>query len=208
MRDVSSRIWRDLRNRRHVDVYAVSFVAFALAVLSVVGDIVPEQIRWGAVLTGVGMLVLRIAVPEVSGNRIDQLLADRFSFDAVPITERLKNANEIWVYAPSAVNLLSAQNCELLRTGCLSRSSGSVRIVVLDATQDAAVRLAGHQLDDSLDYPVQDFAESLRITTGRLRTMSSWQTDGSFEYRSLDYNPGFSPGLFQDSCTESIGHVR
>lgn len=192
MREVLSKIWRDLKDRRHVDAYAISFIAFVIAVLSVIGDVVPEQVRWAAVLAGVGVLVLRSAFLEPSQRTIEQILTDRFAFDAKPITERLKNATEVWVYAPSAVNLLSTRNCDLLRTGCLSKADGSVRIVVLDPGNDTAIKLARHQLDDSLDYPIQEFSASLNSTIKLLKTMSSWQLNGSFNYRLLGYNPGFS----------------
>ena len=186
------RIWLDLKDRRHVDTYAVAFVAFCLAVLSVVGDIVPDQIRWAAILAGVGLIVLRDAVPVSNPTDINEVFQDRFAFDKKSLGERLKSATEVWIYAPSAVNLLTAQSCELLRTTCLATAEGSVRVVVLDPREEASVRLAAHQLDDSLDYPLQYFSESLLSTESRLRTMSSWNVNGDFEYRLLDYNPGFS----------------
>jgi hypothetical protein len=182
----------DLKNRRYVDVYSSAFVAFVLAVLSLVGDIVPDQLRWAALLAGVGLLVLRIAIPDVSRDVIDNFLNDRFVFDANPLTERLKNAREIWIFAPTAVNLLSAHNCEILRTGILDDPDGRIRIVVLDSANESAVKLAAHQLDDALDYPVQDFTTSLLTTTHLLSNIASWRIRGNFEYRLLDYNPGFS----------------
>lgn len=130
--------------------------------------------------------------PESPGSTIDYLLADRFAFDGNPLPDRLKNAKEIWIFAPSAVNLLSAHTCELLRTGPLSRPGGVIRVVVLDPTEKAAVQLATRQLDDSLDYPIQDFTASLQTTMNLLRAMASWHINSSFEYRLLDYNPGFS----------------
>jgi hypothetical protein len=186
------RIGRDLRNRRFVDAYALAFIAFALAVLSVVGDVVPDQVRWAAVLAGVGVLVLRSAIPESPTRNIDNVLEDRFAFDSKPIVDRLRGAKEVWIYAPSAVNLLTPQTCEVLRRGALSKGDGVVRVVVLDPTQQSTIELASHQLDDSLDYPIQDIRESLRATTRLLNAMTSWSVSGSFEYRLLAYNPGFS----------------
>lgn len=186
------RVGRDLKNRRYVDAYSIAFVTFMLAVLSLVPDIVPDQVRWAALLAGVGILVLRITIPDSSACTIDELLNDRFAFDNNPVADRLKNASEIWIFAPTAVNLLSAHNCELLRTGILSKPDGTVRVVVLDPANEAAVQLATRQLDDSLDYPVQDFRASLQTTTHLLGTMASWQVRGSLDYRLLDYNPGFS----------------
>jgi hypothetical protein len=185
------RISRDLKHRQFIDVYVISFVAFVLAGLSLVTDIVPEQVRWAALLAGMGVLVLRITIPQPPSS-LDNVLQDRFAFDATPISERIRNAKELWVFAPSAVNLLSSYNCEILRKGPLSRTEGVVRVVVLDSARETAVELAKRQLDDSLDYPVQDFAASLRTTLSLLRSMAAWQISGSFGYRVLDYNPGFS----------------
>jgi hypothetical protein len=186
------RVGRDLKNRRHVDAYSIAFVTLALAVLSLVPDIVPNQVRWAALLAGVGILVLRITIPDSAPGSVDQLLSDRFAFDGHPVADRLKGAAEVWVFAPSAVNFLSAHNCELLRTCVLNKSDGIVRVVVLNSADDAAVGLATRQLDDSLDYPKQDFSDCLHATTRLLGAMASWQVRGSFDYRLLGYNPGFS----------------
>ena len=186
------RIGDDLKNRKYVDAYSVAFVALVLAVLSLVPDVVPDPIRWAALLAGVGILVLRITIPDSLGSSFDDMLRNRFAFDGTPFSQRLENAKEVWVFAPAAINILSAHNCEILRGQLLGKPEGVVRIVVLDPDNSSAVQLAIRQLDDSLDYPVQDFRNSLLATVHQLRTMSSWPNHGSFEYRHLDYNPGFS----------------
>jgi hypothetical protein len=186
------RIAHDLRSRRFVDAYSAAFVAFVLAVLSLIGDIVPDQVRWAVLLAGVGLLVLRGTIPESSQHTIDDILHDRFAFDENPLPDVLKNAKEIWIFAPTAVNLLSVHNCELLRTGILKKAGGVVRVVVLDPTEEAAVQIATRQLDDALDYPVQNFGSSLQTTLRLLHAVASWNLIGTFEYRVLTYNPGFS----------------
>lgn len=192
MPPVRRRIAHDLRNRRFVDAYSAACVAFVLAVLSLIGDIVPDQIRWAALLAGVGFLVLRITLPESVGVSLDECFQDRFAFDANPLADRLQSAKEIWIYAPTGVNLLSAHNCELLRTGILNRPDGAVRVVVLDPTKEAAVQITTRQLDDSLDYPTQNFSSSLQATLHLLQAVASWNFMGTFAYRLLGYNPGFS----------------
>lgn len=192
MSDGWRRVGSDLKNRRHIDAYSIAFVTFALAVLSLVPDVVPEELRWAALLAGVGILVWRITIPKPQVNTFDDLLNNRFTFDREPLSERLKNTTEVYIFAPSAVNILSAHNCELLRTEVLSKPDGIVRVVVLDPTNESAVQLATRQLDDSLDYPVQDFLPCLQATIRQLRIMTSWNLRGSLSYRFLDYNPGFS----------------
>jgi hypothetical protein len=186
------RIGHDLKNRRYVDAYSIAFVAFMLAILSLVPDFVPDPLRWAALLAGVGTLVLRITVPESRTETMDELLNDRFAFDNTPFSERIRDAAEVWIFAPAAINILSVHNCELLRGKTLAKPDGILRVVVLDPANLSAIQLAVRQLDDSLDYPVQDFRDSLQATCRQLRAMSSWQVKGSFGYRFLDYNPGFS----------------
>jgi hypothetical protein len=186
------RVGRDLRDRRFIDVYSVAIVAFVLALVSLIGY-GSSQLRWSVVLAALGLLVLRISVPETAPDAsLDDLLRDRFAFDAVPLADRLRDAREVWIFAPSGVNLLTAHNCELLRGGPLSRAGGIVRVVVLDPSRDAAIDLATRQLDDSLDFPTQKFRASLEATIGKLEAITSWPVPGHFQYRLLAYNPGFS----------------
>lgn len=191
-RSVWRRIAKDLKNREYIDAYSIAFVSFGLAVLSLVPDLVPDPLKWAAVLGGVGVLVLRITIPDKNAGSFDQLLNDRFVFDKSPFAERIREASEVWVFAPTAINLLSAHNCELMRNKVLSKPDGMLRVVVLNPSDSQIVQLAVRQLDDSLDYPIQDFRDSLATTERQLRAMSSWKVRGSFNYRLLDYNPGFS----------------
>lgn len=186
------RIGRDLRRRRHLDAYVVAAIAFVFAVITVVSDSVPEQLRWSALLAGVGLLVYRITLPEANAGAADDLLNDRTAFDDNPFASRIESAREVWVFAPSAVNLLSANHCELLRRGVLSRPDGVVRVVILDPDEETAVQLATRQLDYSLDYPVQDFHTCLDTTMNQLQLMAAWPMSGSLQYGLLDRNPGFS----------------
>lgn len=165
----------------------------------------PDPLRWGVLLAGVALLVWRITIPEPVVGTVDDLLHNRFIFDKVPLTDRLNGASDVLIFAPSAVNILSAHNRELLRTGVLNKASGRVRVVVLNPANEQAVQLATLQLDDSLDYPMQEFRSSLEAATRQLATISSWHTLDSFEYRFLDYNPGFS--LVCIDPTKSSGQV-
>lgn len=186
------RILDDVKHRRHLDAYAVAVVAFTFMVLTLIDSVVSEQLRWAVLLAGVGLLVYRLTVPESPVSGLDDLLHDRTSFEDNRLPDRLRTAREVWIFGPSAVNVLSAHHCELLRRGPLARPGGTLRVVVLDPDEEIAMRLAVRQLDDALDYPVQDFRSSLRITLDQLRTMADWATAGDLQWRLLDYNPGFS----------------
>lgn len=192
MRDTIRRIGRDLRQFNNIDAYAGTLVVFAFAVLSVVGDILPDNARWAVLLAGLGILVFRVTLPGTCEGSPDDVLKDRTTFDDKPFSARLRDAYEVWVFAPTAINLLAPQNCDTIRTKILAKPDGVLRVVVLDPEQEAAVQLATRQLDDSLDQPSQLFRSSLMATIGQLQRMAGWHERGSFEYKVAAYNPGFS----------------
>lgn len=192
MQKALGRIVRDIKNRRQLEAYAVAAIALTLAILSIVEAAVPENLKWAALLVGVGLLVYQVTLPTAAGGRAEDILFDRSSFDAEPLSERVRGAREVWIFAPSAINVLSHRNCEALRKEVLADTRGVVRIVVLDPANETAIQLAIRQLDDSLDYPVQDFRQSLEATVRQLALMSAWPVAGTVDYRFLDYNPGFS----------------
>jgi hypothetical protein len=185
------RIGRDLRNGRYIDAYSAAIVSFVVAVLSVVTDIVPDDLRWAALLASVGILVWRRTIPNDAESNIDDLLNDRRAFEAKPLSDRLKDAREVCIFAPTGINVLSASS-DILRTGILNRPDGKIRVVVLNPSNEAAVQLAARQLDDSVEFQSQDVPATLRATVRLLKRMAAWKVHGSFEYRFLDYNPGFS----------------
>jgi len=191
MRRTIRRIGHDLKSRRHVEAYVVAALALFFAVVSLAGDIAPDGARWAVLLGGVGILVYRVTLPEGS-SAADDLLHDRTTFESVPFASRLEGAREVWIFAPSAVNLLSPQHCDALRSKVLCHSTGVLRIVVLDPTRAESLLLASRQLDDSVDYPVQTLEPSLNTTLRQLRLMSRWPISGNIQYRVLGYNPGFS----------------
>ena len=95
------RVGRDLRDRRFIDVYSVAIVAFVLALVSLIGY-GSSQLRWSVVLAALGLLVLRITIPEAAPEAsVDELLQDRFAFDSVPLADRLRDAREVWIFAPA-----------------------------------------------------------------------------------------------------------
>lgn len=192
MRNLAKRIGRDLRQLRNIDAYAGAVIVFTFAALSVAGDILPDNARWAVLLAGIGILVFRLTLPEHYEGSPDDVLKDRTAFEDRPFPARLRDASEVWVFAPSAINVLAPQNCDTIRTKVLAKPDGVVRVVVLDPDAEASVELATRQLDDSLDQPVQFFLSSLRATITRLQRMASWKERGSFEYKVAEYNPGFS----------------
>lgn len=112
------RISGDLKSRRHVDAYSVAFVTFVLAVLSLVPDVVPDPLRWAALLAGVGLLVWRTTIPESLTGTFDNLLSDRLAFDRQPLSERLKNATEVCILPRAQLT-----SCPPTTANCCGRES-------------------------------------------------------------------------------------
>ncbi|MFG1926609.1 hypothetical protein [Cryptosporangium sp. NPDC048952] len=192
MRGVARRVTADLTARRHLDAYVVSALALVFAIVTVVSDAISVDLRWAVALAGLGVLVYRTTAPKPDVT-IDELLQDRQGFEATPIAKRLRTAREVWLFAPTGINFLSEENLAALRTGALNRPDGSLRIVVLDPANEAAMNLAVRQLDDSITYPLQEFGACHQQVVRRLEAIArNWPKAGTFEYRYLDYNPGFS----------------
>ena len=194
------RILADIKARRHIEAYVVTLVVGSFAIVSMIADIVPQSLKWAALLSGVGLLVYRITLPD-ERDRGGDFLHDRSAFDSVPISVALANARDLRVFAPSAVNLLSPQTCETLRTGLLSRKGGSVRVVILDPREPEAVRIASRQLDDSVRFQVQRLFAALESMIERLEAMRRWKVAGTFAYRLFPYNPGFSLVIIDPETT-------
>ena len=186
MRQRLRQIGRDLRQRRSIDLYATTVVSFVLVALMVVGADLPESVRWSVLFAGLGFLLLRIAL---AAHREERLL-DRSAYDRNPINDDLRAATSVWIFAPVGSNFLTAERCDILRQGPLSRADGKVRVVVLE--QFDAADPVSEQLDALVDHPVQPAADSLRETRSRMAAMERWQVNGTFAYGEIPANPGFS----------------
>ncbi|MER6944782.1 hypothetical protein ABT294_12240 [Nonomuraea sp. NPDC000554] len=182
----------DLLARRNVEAYVVALVVICFAVVSIINDIVPDQLKWSALFAAVGLLVYRLTLPEQRRTSPGDLLRDRSAFDTLPATVLFANARDVRVFAPSAVNLLSPETCETLRTRVLRHKGGSVRIVTLDPEEPEAIRLASRQLDESVEHQLQSLPAALAITLERLAHIATWEMPGELNYRLFPYNPGFS----------------
>ena len=185
------RIGGNIRRRQFIEAYAVVAVSAVVAVLSLVGDLVGDDLRWAVVLGALGLMTYQITLPERAAD-VDDVLHSRAAFDDTTLISRLRSATEVWLYGPSLVNLLTADTAGHLRQTVLARPDGRVRAMVLDPDQPDAVELASRQLDHSTDYPTVDLGTALPGTVHRLRNMADWSVAGTFEHRFAPFNPGFS----------------
>jgi hypothetical protein len=90
------------------------------------------------------------------------------------------------------VNILGVENSLAIKDHILSQKDGELRVIVQNPNEKAAVDILIKQLDESIDYKLQDFPHAIQETLTRLRNIKQWNVAGTFEYRLLDYCPGFS----------------
>jgi hypothetical protein len=186
-----SRVFADLKARRNLDSYVISAAALVAAVLGLLNDIVPPQFQMTILLAGVALLVLNLSAPEEGGaGRLDDYLNDRANLG--PFRERIQAAHKLWIYAPSAANILRTENADAIRKGILAHPDGEFRIIIQDPAASEAVQILIKQLDESLDFQIQSLPDEIQKTIKQLRLMRSWTTTGKFDYRLLEYGPGFS----------------
>jgi hypothetical protein len=184
------RIVSDLRARRNIEDYVVSAIAIVFAVLTVAGDLVSDSLKMAAILSALGLLVFHLTVPEQAALSLDEILNDRSHFP--PLPERIKGARKLWIYGPSAVNVLSQENTLAIKNEILSHADGEFRVIIQDPDAKEAVNILIQQLDKPLDFQLQELPAAIQITLSILHKLAGWKVSGTFEYRLLPFNPGFS----------------
>jgi hypothetical protein len=176
---------------RHVETYVVAGAAIVFAVLTAFGDRVSDELKMAALLAGVGLLVYNITVPKGEAfARLDDFLDDRSDF--IPLKTRLEKAQSMWIYAPSAANILSADNTKTIQQTILSRPGGEFRVIIQDPDKTEEIAELKAQLDDRITFQIQDLPTEIQRTLDLLRRMKDWHTTGNFDFRLLATNPGFS----------------
>ncbi len=189
-----TRIFKDIRTLNHLDVYVISIAAISFAILGLFPNVVSDDVRTAIMLAALGLLVFNISVPKTRASDIDELLNDRAAFP--PFNERLKGTRKLWIYAPSAANILNGDNMESIRKEILAHPDGELRVIVQNPANTEAVNILTYQLDESVDFPVQRLTTELSNSLARFDQVKSWKREGrfngTFDYHLLDYSPGFS----------------
>jgi hypothetical protein len=174
------RIGKDILAGRNIDAYVVSFIAIVLAIIGVLDDVIPLNVKLSAILAALALLVLYTTRPDSRRADLDEVLQDRRGFGR--FQDLIKGRRGLWIYGPSAVNIL--RDRPLIRQDILDRG-GEVRVLVQDPDAPAGIDQLHHILDQT-----DDLENSLRMSIDNLGRMKDW--GGKFEYRLLAYSPGFS----------------
>lgn len=198
MMQFMNRVLADIRSKRNIDVYIVSFFTIAFAILTLAGDLpvalfgekMADQITTSFILAGLGLLVLNISIPAGKSTNLDDYLDDRTNLGS--FADRIHNATKLYIYAPSAANILRGDNADTIRKSIFSKKDGELRVIIQNPDQQDAVNILVDQLDNSIDFQVQYLADEIQNTLKQFKLIQSWDVDGTFEFKLLDYSPGFS----------------
>lgn len=176
------RIGADITSGRNLEGYVISAVAIVLAIMGVLDDAIPDDWKLAAILAAVGLLVFKTTTPEKQQADLDSVLMDRQSFS--PFREFIHGAKELYIYGPSAVNVL--RDAPDIKREVLDKG-GNVRVLLQDPAETCGMDILHRQLDKMFD--LQD---AIRTSLKTLDTMTTWRTPGKVEYGVIPYSPGFS----------------
>lgn len=177
-----SRIVNDVVAGKYLETYAVAASAFIFAILVLLGNDLPINLQNAVILSGLALLVYKsIERKDDARVDLDQVLHDRQSF--TPFREFIKGGRELWVYGPSAVNVLT--NAPDIEKEILERG-GSLKVVLQDYTVRHSLDILRQQLDRMSTLLEQDIQRSLAVLNGMKG--QNWRVD----YRLLAFSPGFS----------------
>lgn len=185
-----ARIFTDVRHQRNIEVYVVSALALILAIAGLIDDLLPDQVRFAVILAALSLLVFRISIPESTAKELDDYLNDRTAF--VPLPQLIKGAKKLWVYGPSNINVLSQDNVIAIRNEILNKPDGEFRVLIQDPKETEALKIAVRQVDENIDFKVQDLPKSIQDALLILQNIDKWNRRGVFEYKLMPFNPGFS----------------
>ena len=198
MRQFLDRVITDIKLKRNIDVYVISFFTIVFAVLTLAGDLpvalfgekVANQLTTAFILAALGLLVFNISLPTTKSSQLDDYLDDRSNLGS--FSERIQNATKLYIYAPSAANILRGENTEAIRKSIFSKKDGELRVIIQNPDREDAVKILVDQLDNSIDFQVQYLADELQNTLKQFKLIQSWNVEGTFDFKLLDYSPGFS----------------
>ncbi|GIK30079.1 MAG: hypothetical protein IT298_05845 [Chloroflexi bacterium] len=201
-----SRIGRDLRARRNIESYLVTLVAGIIAVVGLIDDVVPDSVKTSVILGALGLLVFNMTRPAEGKASIEDYLHSRPELGSLP--DRLKGARKLWIYAPSAANVLAGPNLDAARQSVLSQRGGELRVIIQDPNKPQAVALLSEQLDKSVDFQHQHLPEEIANTLKKFATIGEWNTPGRFEGRLLPYSPGCSMVIIDPDKASGVAIIE
>ena len=116
-------------------------------------------------------------------HTLDDYLNDRTNLG--PLAERLKGAKELYIYAPSAANILNSDRLEAIRNEILSKKDGELRVIIQNPEKKEALDILIHQLDQSVDVQYQNLTEEITRTLNQFRLIKNWNNLGKSQFKAI-----------------------
>lgn len=176
------RIIRDIAAGKNIETYAIAAVAFVLAILGLIEDVLTTNVKLAAILAALGLLVFKTTEPDDKPVDLDRVLRDRQSYGS--FRNFIRGGRVMWVYGASAVNVL--RNAADIKQEILDKG-GEVRILLQDPANEASMQVLRQQLD-----PIHSLDDDIETSLRTIRNMSAWKVPGRIDYAFAAYSPGFS----------------
>lgn len=194
LRNAFFRISRDFSAGRNIESYVVVLITALIAAVGLVDDIVPESVKMSVILAALALIVFSLTRPAQTKASIEDYLHNRPELG--PFADRVKDARKLWIYGPSATNILDGNNLDAIRRSILNDSKGELRVLIQNPAALDAMRLLKRQLDESVDFQHQELPTEIAKTLRKFDTIKAWNTPGKFMCGLLAYSPGFSLAIF------------
>ena len=196
------RIWNDLRQLKNVEAYVVLLLVIVWVVVSSIGieTLFPDEaqritIVLNLILTALGILIFRITYSEQgNASQLDDYLNDRSTFE--PFDTALKRKRQLWIYGASATNIIN-DHSRAIHDEILNRKDGEIRIIIQNPHAVHGMSILKQQIDENVSYQIQELESEIARSLRTFTLIQGWRdVAGRFEYRLLDFSPGFSMVAF------------
>lgn len=181
LRRALSRILADIGEGRHIESYAIVLVAFALAVIGLIDDVIPQSVKFAVMLAALALLVFQTTKPDERPVDLDSVLRDRQRFS--PFRDFIQGGRVLWLYGASAGNILR-HDADIKRE--ILGNGGQIRVLMQHPDAPGMDSLP-RQYDDV--HPLRD---DIHTSLRTLKNMSERLATGTLDYGLLDHNPGYS----------------
>jgi len=198
------RIFADIGQLKNLDNYLVTGLAILFAVLGLVGDSISDDLKMSIILAALGILVFSLTKPEQEVKTLDTFLNDR---TALPkLSDSLQTTEELWIYAPSAANILRGDSLGIIKQNILDNPKGHLRVLLQNPHEKIAVDMLVEHLDKGvIEQNNQSMPEEISNTVRQLNALQNRENKGKLSYGILRYGLGFSVIIFNPN--KATGYV-
>lgn len=184
LRRTLRRIGSDLLGFRNVEAYVVTLIGIALIVIDILGDVTTD-VQLTVIIAALVVLVFRSTAPTTQKTGLDEVLGNRNNFG--PFREFIRGGRTLWVYAPSAINIL--RDPSSIKEEILDRG-GQLTVLLQNPNESTVIQ----NLENQLDIAAVDLKSDIQVSVEVLRKLKARHNNADYhiDYGFLTYSPGFS----------------